>query len=98
MECPEFPVATELREDIEKTEAMWGLFEEFNSGLSSLASEDWISFRSRYYLFEEYLGNWYEKLKEDEPTIMTVRLQQEIEKYKVRIMKIFGTECFMHPV
>ncbi len=40
-------------------------------------------YRSRYYVFEEYLGQWYEKLKEDKPTTMTVRLQQEIEKYKV---------------
>ena len=40
-------------------------------------------YRSRYYLFEEHLGQWYEKLKTDEPTTMTVRLQKEIEKYKV---------------
>lgn len=39
--------------------------------------------RSRYYLFEEYLSQWYEKLKSDEATTMTVRLQQEIQKYKV---------------
>ena len=40
--------------------------------------------RSKYYQFEEYLGGWYERLKTDEPTVMTVRLLQEIEKYKVR--------------
>jgi len=40
-------------------------------------------FRSRYYLFEEYLSQWYERLKSDTPTTMTVRLQNEIEKYKV---------------
>lgn len=44
--------------------------------------------RSRYYLFEEYLGQWYERLKQDTPTTMTVRLQQEIEKYKVEIKAI----------
>ena len=36
-------------------------------------------------MFEEYLGQWYEKLREDEPSAMTVRLQQEIEKYKVQM-------------
>ena len=85
MDCPEFPLADETREDLNKFQAMWGLFEEFNTGLQNLAKEDWISFRSRYYLFEEYLGQWYEKLKEDEPTTMTVRLIQEIEKYKVKL-------------
>ena len=39
--------------------------------------------RSRYYHFEEYLTQWYERLKSDEPTTMTIRLQKEIEKYKV---------------
>ncbi len=46
MECPDFPLADELKVDIDSTEAMWGLFEEFNSGLADLAKEDWISFRS----------------------------------------------------
>ena len=45
LECPEFPVAMELREDLAKYEAMWGLFEEFNTGLHDLKKEDWISFR-----------------------------------------------------
>ena len=46
-----------------------------------------IFYRSRYYTFEEYLVHWYEKLKTDEPTTMTVRLQKEIEKYKVKTKK-----------
>ena len=45
MEAPDFPVATELLADIIKYETMWGLFEEFNDGLQTLAKEDWISFR-----------------------------------------------------
>ena len=48
MECPDFPQAEELKEDLEKYEAMWGLFEEFNTGLQNLAQEDWISFRFEY--------------------------------------------------
>ena len=34
-------------------------------------------------MFEEFLGGWYEKLKTSETTTMTVRLQKDIEKYKV---------------
>ena len=51
MECPDFPQAEELKEDLEKFEAMWGLFEEFNTGLQNLAQEDWISFRYEQSLF-----------------------------------------------
>ena len=42
-----------------------------------------LSFRSKTYLFEEFLSSWYEKLKEREATTMTVRLHKDIEKYKV---------------
>ena len=42
---PEFPVADELRSDIERYESNWILFEKFSNGLDNLAKEDWISFR-----------------------------------------------------
>jgi len=45
MECPEFASAAELKEDLEKYESMWGVFEAFNSELAVLRKEDWISFR-----------------------------------------------------
>jgi dynein heavy chain 2 len=35
------------------------------------------------YLFEEFLSNWYDKLRGQEPTTMTVRLQKDIDMYKV---------------
>ena len=40
-------------------------------------------------MFEEFLGAWYEKLKEREATTMTVRLHKDIETYKV------GDRCLM---
>lgn len=42
------------------------------------------SYRSKAYMFEEFLSSWYEKLKSEEPTTMTVRLQKDIDKYKVQ--------------
>lgn len=45
MDVPDFPLATELKEDLVYCEGVWGLFEEFNRGLQDLAREDWISFR-----------------------------------------------------
>lgn len=83
MPIPEFPAADELRADIDSYETMWSMYDEFNSGLNDLAKEDWISFRTRYYTFEEFLVHWYEKLKEGTTTSMTVFLQKEIEKFKV---------------
>jgi len=51
MECPEFTTAAELRDDLAKFETMWGVFEEFNTGLQELRKEDWISFRYRLHFF-----------------------------------------------
>lgn len=45
MDIPEFSVADELRSDLSSYEVMWSMYDEFNSGLSELAKEDWISFR-----------------------------------------------------
>ena len=45
IDIPEFALAEELKEDLTRFAAMWGLFEEFNTGLQALAKEDWISFR-----------------------------------------------------
>jgi len=62
MDCPEFTTAAELREDLEKFESMWGVFEEFNAGLQELRKEDWISFRhvySFYYLCSIYQPSCY---------------------------------------
>ena len=35
----------ELANDLASYEAMWSQYEEFNTGLQTLAKEDWISFR-----------------------------------------------------
>ena len=62
---------------------MWSQFEAFDSGLEELAKEDWISFRTRYYAFEEFLTHWFDRIRSEEKTSMSVRLQKEIDKYKV---------------
>jgi hypothetical protein len=40
-------------------------------------------FRSKYYHFEEFLGQWLETLKNADKTLMTVKLMKEIDQYKV---------------
>jgi dynein heavy chain 2 len=45
---------------------MWGMFEEFQTGLEEMRKEEWIIFRSKLYKFEEYLKSWTEKLNSQE--------------------------------
>jgi dynein heavy chain 2 len=50
-----------------------------------MSKEEWIVFRSKSYKFEEFLQQWQERLMSGgETTSLTVRLLQEVEKYKVR--------------
>lgn len=50
-----------------------------------MAKEEWIVFRSKSYRFEEFLNIWEVRLKSSpDKTSLTIRLLQDVEKYKVR--------------
>ncbi|KAF7250799.1 Cytoplasmic dynein 2 heavy chain 1 [Varanus komodoensis] len=86
LEVPDFSLADEVHRDIECCAEVWALYEQFYEGFQEKANEDWITFRSKTYLFEEFLLNWHEKLRKiEEHTIMTVKLQKEVDKYKMTL-------------
>ncbi|XP_053312461.1 cytoplasmic dynein 2 heavy chain 1 isoform X2 [Spea bombifrons] len=83
LEAPDFFLAEEIRIDIEGYSETWSLYEEFSQGLFERAKEDWISFRTKYYSFEEYLLTWHDRLRKlEEHTTMSVKLQRDIDRYK----------------
>ncbi|KAA3681038.1 dynein heavy chain 2, cytosolic [Paragonimus westermani] len=77
-----FDLAEEVAKDLREHEAIWSEFEAFSNGLEEFAREDWISFKSKSYQFDEYLTAWFNKLRSIEATPMTVRLQREIDQYR----------------
>lgn len=45
-----------------------------------------VFYRSKTYIFEEFLFAWQEKLRKlGQPSVMSVKLQGEVDKYKVNI-------------
>lgn len=81
IEEPEFSHFEEINSDLLKYEVMWGMFEEFNSGMEEMTKEEWIVFRSKVFKFEDYLNSWKTKLNSQEKAnTVTVKLLQEIEK------------------
>lgn len=43
-------------------------------------------YRSKTYMFEEFLFAWQERLRKlEQPTVMSVKLQGEVDKYKVKV-------------
>lgn len=95
---PETPAAATLRElraafaalekELASFEDMWGVYEEWAGaeGLEKFAKEDWISFRSRYFGFEEFLLKWLERIRKlGQLNGITMRILKDAERYKVRV-------------
>jgi len=63
-------------------------------GIETMSKEEWIVFRSKSYKFEEFLQQWQERLQSgSETTSLTVRLLQEVEKYKVSNVHNIVIDC-----
>ncbi|KAM3616882.1 uncharacterized protein V6R79_025341 [Siganus canaliculatus] len=83
LEAPDLSLAEETKRDLEDYSQMWGLYEEWQQGFTEKAQEDWITFRSKTHLFEEFLFTWQDRLRKlDQITPMSVKLQGEVDKYK----------------
>uniref|UniRef100_A0A3Q3WZD5 Cytoplasmic dynein 2 heavy chain 1 n=1 Tax=Mola mola TaxID=94237 RepID=A0A3Q3WZD5_MOLML len=83
LEAPDFSLAEETKRDMEDYSQMWSLYEEWQEGFTEKAQQDWITFRSKTYLFEEFLFMWQDRLRKlDHPTAMSIKLQAEVDKYK----------------
>ncbi|XP_038123892.1 cytoplasmic dynein 2 heavy chain 1 [Cyprinodon tularosa] len=83
LEPPDFSLAEETKRDMDEHSQMWGLYEEWHQGFTEKAQEDWITFRSKTYVFEEFLFAWRDRLRKlKKPTVMSVKLQGEVDKYK----------------
>ncbi|XP_040316731.1 cytoplasmic dynein 2 heavy chain 1 [Herpailurus yagouaroundi] len=96
LEEPSLSLADSISKDIESCAQIWALYEEFQQRLEEMANEDWITFRTKTYLFEEFLMNWHDRLRKvEEHSVMTVKLQSEVDKYKtvIPILKYVRGEC-----
>ena len=53
-----------------------------------------LVYRSKTYLFEEFLFTWQDRLRKlEQPTAMSVKLQGEVDKYKVDSRTVDGIAC-----
>ena len=78
-----------LEQELASFEDMWGIYEEWAGaeGLEKFAKEDWISFRTRYFGFEEFLLKWIERIRKlGQLNGITMRILKDAERYKVSII------------
>uniref|UniRef100_A0A1I7UMZ6 Cytoplasmic dynein 2 heavy chain 1 n=1 Tax=Caenorhabditis tropicalis TaxID=1561998 RepID=A0A1I7UMZ6_9PELO len=82
LEPPKLDLIDQIDEDIKQFEDNWLIYEMFNTDLDTLSQEEWIVFRGKTYLFDEFLQKWQEKLKTGSQTHMSVRLMKDVEHFK----------------
>ena len=85
MEEPTFTNLSAWEDDITKTLASWGFFEEFLNEMSSLTEEDWMSIRERLYVMEDFLAKWAERLKGRDIDSVVRHMHAEIERLKKNV-------------
>ncbi|KAG5475409.1 hypothetical protein LSCM1_03523 [Leishmania martiniquensis] len=59
---PVFSVLRDIRKDVQATSAMWALYDTFEEELGKLRAEDWLTFRTHTYQFEDFCKEWRAKL------------------------------------
>ncbi|CAD6190911.1 unnamed protein product [Caenorhabditis auriculariae] len=79
---PQVPLLESIDNEIKDFEDNWLIYETFNEQLDELSQEEWIVFRGKTYLFDEFLQKWMEKLKTSSHTHMSVRLMKDVEQFK----------------
>jgi len=88
-ECSQFSISLlevesldDLQRDIYDVEKVWVLYEDFHSQLDEMKNQDWISFRGKCYEFDDMLQTWDAKLRKEEATVMSAKIQRTIDDYK----------------
>ncbi|KAI3384587.1 hypothetical protein SNEBB_000072 [Seison nebaliae] len=75
-----------LEATIGKFNKQWGMLDKFRKDLAELGKNDWISFRTKLYKFEEFLSNQAGELQSSleghKPTDVHIKLRKEIDTYR----------------
>ena len=89
LDCEHFGLAEpqlggldDLRADIESYVASCALFEQYTKELDELAKEDWISFRQRLWVFEDFVAAWVEKSTQCPPGAVADHLKTQLNLYR----------------
>ena len=93
---PSFSHITEIRKALIEEEMSWKFFEEFETELGEMEKEDWLSFRTKVFLFQDLTFKWAEKLKTLPKDSCSIYLEEQIDLYKQAwpVFKLIIGEAF----
>nr|CCC94835.1 putative dynein heavy chain [Trypanosoma congolense IL3000] len=64
--APNFHQLESTLNDVAQTANLWATYESFRESLDTLRKEDWLTFRSHTYVFEDFIKEWKTKLAKSE--------------------------------
>eukprot|EP00327_Prymnesium_parvum_P015469 CAMPEP_0113281722 /NCGR_PEP_ID=MMETSP0008_2-20120614/28451_1 /TAXON_ID=97485 /ORGANISM="Prymnesium parvum" /LENGTH=3313 /DNA_ID=CAMNT_0000132155 /DNA_START=19 /DNA_END=9960 /DNA_ORIENTATION=- /assembly_acc=CAM_ASM_000153 len=79
---PSFAGLEDLRADIKAYVSSCSFFEEYTTELRKLAEEDWISFRQRLWVFDDFVTAWLEKSAQCPPGAVAEHLRSELARFR----------------
>ncbi|KRX75214.1 Cytoplasmic dynein 2 heavy chain 1 [Trichinella sp. T6] len=96
LDKPRFKNLEELIHSVQACEAAWLPYQTFYNALTEFGNEEWIFFKSKIHVFSQFLVTWSEKLKEGEMNSISMRIQNDISKYRelIPVLKYCTGESF----
>eukprot|EP00755_Sulcionema_specki_P016551 Sspe_Gene.10436::Locus_3490_Transcript_1_1_Confidence_1.000_Length_5354::g.10436::m.10436/K10414/DYNC2H, DNCH2; dynein heavy chain 2, cytosolic len=85
MDEPDMTPLREIQEDVESHVGMWGLYEGFQEQLEELKKEDWITFRSKLFRFDDFIKEWAEKLRESATNDIVIFIREQLDKWALAL-------------
>ena len=79
---PQLQQMDDVRADIEAYVGSCDLFEEYMGELDALGKEDWISFRQRTYVFDDFVTAWAERSAKCPPGAVADHLRRELGTFR----------------
>ena len=96
MPSPNFTHYSDIVTELVEQEEAWKLYDQYEKELAVMAGQDWLSFRSKVFSFQDFFTTWGDKIKSKERNVVSNYLRSEVEKFRQAwpILKAIVGEAF----
>ncbi len=76
---PRFDGIDAVIADVEETRRIWNTYKEYQTELSAIRAQDWITFRARIFELADFSAKWLDAVKGKTKDPVCVRVHDEAE-------------------
>jgi dynein heavy chain 2, cytosolic len=95
--CPEFSLINEIEGEIQASQGIWLLCEEYTRGLEDIAKQDWISFRGKIGSLEDYFILWNDRIGSRKIDTIATHIIKDMDSYRqvIPVLKFLRGDNWM---